>query len=128
MGRTSARLHIAKVVAAPILDDAIKVSRRLYLNRLQDIFRPQLKNLHPEWNDFKLSNEASETAKNEFSKGLKKWFGVSAEDFATWLTSAESTAPTTTASQESPAEADATDEDSAPEDSFPTIDELITDD
>jgi len=85
LGTPEARPRIEPFVTAEVLDKAISTGRRLYLNRLRDVFKSRLKDMHGDWTDDALTQEATDTARKELGKSLTKWFGCPKEVFDAWL-------------------------------------------
>ena len=93
LGSVEARPFVEEVVSKEVLDQCISESRAHYLEKLREIYKQSLQNGHPDWTKAAVADAADATAKKELAKALKKWFGMTAEDFASWVASLSAATP-----------------------------------
>jgi hypothetical protein len=93
LGSKEASPSVEKVVKGAVLDDAIHRARRHYYEKMKEISRKSLRNVHDDWDTQKINKQAEDEARRRLGKALSKWFSISQEVFDAWVKSTPEDVP-----------------------------------
>jgi hypothetical protein len=127
LGTPEARAVLSSVISQVVIEDAIRDSRRLYLNRLYDIYRTATQKLNPTWAAAKVKEQAQKTAADELFKGLHKWFGLNKDAYDSWLATASATMPPAGTDAEGSTDADDQEDDVTADAAARAIEDMLSD-